>query len=65
MENLRPGAMGRLGLDHETLSERRPGLVYASASGWGQDGAGATRPGLDIMAQAAGGLMSVTGVPGR
>lgn len=63
VENLRPGAMDRLGLGYEALAERRPELVYASASGWGVDGAAATRPGLDIMAQAASGLMSVTGEP--
>jgi crotonobetainyl-CoA:carnitine CoA-transferase CaiB-like acyl-CoA transferase len=63
VENLRPGAMDRLGLGHEALRERRPELVYASASGWGQDGRAAGRPGLDIMAQAASGLMSVTGPP--
>ncbi|WP_226357871.1 CaiB/BaiF CoA-transferase family protein [Pseudonocardia sp. ICBG601] len=63
VENLRPGAMDRLGLGYEALAQRRPELVYASASGWGVDGAAATRPGLDIMAQAASGLMSVTGEP--
>lgn len=63
VENLRPGAMDRLGLGWAALGARRPGLVYASASGWGQDGAAAGRAGLDIMAQAASGLMSVTGDP--
>lgn len=63
VDNLRPGAMDRLGLGYEALADRRPELVYASASGWGVDGAAATRPGLDIMAQAASGLMSVTGEP--
>ncbi|ALE72904.1 CoA-transferase [Pseudonocardia sp. EC080610-09] len=64
VENLRPGAMDRLGLGYAALSARRPELVYASASGWGQDGPAAGRPGLDIMAQAASGLMSVTGTEG-
>ena len=63
VENLRPGAMRGLGLDYATLSEVNPRIVYASASGWGQDGPLATLPGLDIMAQARGGLMSVTGTP--
>lgn len=63
VENLRPGAMDRLGLGWAALSARRPELVYASASGWGQDGAASGRAGLDIMAQAASGLMSVTGDP--
>jgi formyl-CoA transferase len=52
VENLRPGAMRGLGLDYATLSEVNPRIVYASASGWGQDGPLATLPGLDIMAQA-------------
>src|SRR5690606_41053932 len=63
VENLRPGAMRKLGLDYEAVSAVAPGLVYASASGWGQDGPLAALPGLDIMAQARGGLMSITGTP--
>ncbi|WP_459219064.1 CaiB/BaiF CoA transferase family protein [Pseudonocardia sichuanensis] len=63
VENLRPGAMRKLGLDYESLRESAPRLVYASASGWGQDGPLAHLPGLDIMAQARGGLMSITGTP--
>jgi len=63
VENLRPGAMSRLGLDYAALREENPRLIYASASGWGQDGPLAPLPGLDIMAQARSGLMSVTGFP--
>jgi crotonobetainyl-CoA:carnitine CoA-transferase CaiB-like acyl-CoA transferase len=63
VENLRPGAMRKLGLDHESIRGAAPRLVYASASGWGQDGPLANLPGLDIMAQARGGLMSITGTP--
>ncbi|WP_308282487.1 CaiB/BaiF CoA transferase family protein [Pseudonocardia nigra] len=63
VENLRPGAMRKLGLDYESLRPTAPRLVYASASGWGQDGPLAALPGLDIMAQARGGLMSITGTP--
>ena len=63
VENLRPGAMRGLGLDYPAVSEVNPGIVYASGSGWGQDGPLATLPGLDIMAQARGGLMSITGTP--
>jgi crotonobetainyl-CoA:carnitine CoA-transferase CaiB-like acyl-CoA transferase len=63
VENLRPGAMSRLGLDYAALREANPRLIYASASGWGQDGPLAHLPGLDIMAQARSGLMSVTGFP--
>jgi len=61
VENLRPGAMHRLGLDYDSVRKVAPQLVYASASGWGQNGPLATLPGLDIMAQARGGLMSITG----
>jgi formyl-CoA transferase len=61
VENLRPGTMRRLGLGYDELRQLNPRLVYASASGWGQDGPLAMLPGLDIMAQARGGLMSITG----
>jgi crotonobetainyl-CoA:carnitine CoA-transferase CaiB-like acyl-CoA transferase len=64
VENLRPGAMRKLGLGYEDLRKVNPRLVYVSASGWGQDGPLAGLPGLDIMAQARGGLMSVTGMSG-
>jgi crotonobetainyl-CoA:carnitine CoA-transferase CaiB-like acyl-CoA transferase len=64
VENLRPGALRGLQLDYETLRAANPGLIYASASGWGQDGPLSTLPGLDIMAQARSGLMSITGAPG-
>jgi crotonobetainyl-CoA:carnitine CoA-transferase CaiB-like acyl-CoA transferase len=64
VENLRPGAMRRLGLDYEALSAANPGLIYVAASGWGQDGPLSADAGLDIMAQARSGIMSVTGDPG-
>jgi crotonobetainyl-CoA:carnitine CoA-transferase CaiB-like acyl-CoA transferase len=64
VENLRPGAMRRLELHYDAVREENPRLIYASASGWGQDGPLADRPGLDIMAQARSGLMSITGTPG-
>ncbi|NMH80833.1 CaiB/BaiF CoA transferase family protein [Pseudonocardia xinjiangensis] len=63
VENLRPGALRRLGLGPDELAQLNPGLVYASASGFGQDGPLAALPGLDIMAQARAGLMSITGSP--
>ena len=63
VENLRPGAMRRLGLGYDDVRELNPRVVYASASGFGQDGPLADLPGLDIMAQARGGLMSITGNP--
>ena len=64
IENLRPGAMARLGLDAAGIWAVNPRVVYASGSGWGQDGPLAPLPGLDIMAQARSGLMSITGTPG-
>lgn len=64
MENLRPGAMARMGLDAAGVHAVNPRVVYASGSGWGQDGPLAPLPGLDIMAQARSGIMSITGTPG-
>ena len=65
VENLRPGTMKDLGLDYESLNRLNPRLVYVAASGWGQDGPLKDLPGLDIMAQARSGLMSITGNPGE
>ncbi|HXM55836.1 MAG TPA: CoA transferase [Candidatus Dormibacteraeota bacterium] len=64
VENLRPGTMADLELDYARLSALNPGLVYVAASGWGQDGPLSPLAGLDIMAQARSGLMSITGMPG-
>lgn len=63
VENLRPGTMGDLDLDYPRLARLNPGLVYVAASGWGQDGPLSRLAGLDIMAQARSGLMSITGTP--
>ncbi|WP_432191918.1 CaiB/BaiF CoA transferase family protein [Streptomyces sp. bgisy027] len=60
VENFRPGTMERLGLGHEELRARHPELIYCSISGFGS-GAGAAIPGYDLLVQAVGGLMSVTG----
>ena len=65
VENFRPGVKHRLGIDYETLSADNPGLVYASISGFGQDGPYASRPGFDQIAQGMGGFMSITGQPGE
>jgi crotonobetainyl-CoA:carnitine CoA-transferase CaiB-like acyl-CoA transferase len=62
VENFRPGTMERLGLGYDGLKARHPGLVYCSISGFGA-GAGAAIPGYDLLVQAVGGLMSVTGEP--
>ncbi|HSR26511.1 MAG TPA: CoA transferase [Candidatus Eisenbacteria bacterium] len=63
VENLRPGTMRDLELDYDRLSVLNPRLVYVAASGWGQDGPLSPLAGLDIMAQARSGLMSITGMP--
>ncbi len=65
VENFRPDVKGRLGIDYETLSAINPRLVYASISGFGQDGPYEKRPGFDQIAQGMGGLMSITGLPGQ
>ena len=60
IENFRPGVMDKLGLGCENLAARNPGLVYCSITGFGS-GAGAELPGYDLLIQALGGLMSITG----
>lgn len=65
VENFRPDVKNRLGIDYESLSVDNPGLVYASISGFGQDGPYRDRPGFDQIAQGMGGLMSITGKPGE
>ncbi len=65
VENYRPDVKHRLGIDYESLKTINPGLVYASISGFGQDGPYVGRPGFDQIAQGMGGLMSITGVPGE
>ena len=65
IENFRPNVKKRLGIDYRTLSRINPRLVYASISGFGQDGPYADRPGFDQIAQGMGGLMSITGLPGQ
>ncbi|MDG1378277.1 MAG: CaiB/BaiF CoA-transferase family protein [Yoonia sp.] len=64
VENFRPAVKKRLGIDYDTLSVTNPRLIYASISGFGQDGPMADRPGFDQIAQGMGGLMSITGEPG-
>ncbi|MCK5671422.1 CoA transferase, partial [Candidatus Bathyarchaeota archaeon] len=63
LENFRPGTMDRLGLGYDELSKINPGLIYAAISGFGQTGPYRTRPGYDIIGQAMGGLLSITGWP--
>ena len=65
VENFRPDVKERLGIDYETLKKRNPKIILASISGFGQDGPYAKRPGFDQIAQGMGGLMSITGEPGK
>jgi crotonobetainyl-CoA:carnitine CoA-transferase CaiB-like acyl-CoA transferase len=62
VENFRPDVMDKLGLGYEQLRGDNPGLVYCSITGFGA-GAGAEIPGYDLLVQALGGLMSITGTP--
>ncbi|WP_016881360.1 MULTISPECIES: CaiB/BaiF CoA transferase family protein [unclassified Rhodococcus (in: high G+C Gram-positive bacteria)] len=63
VENFRPGVMDKLGLGYEVLRELNPGLVYCSITGFGRDGGSHLR-GYDLLLQAVGGLMSITGQAG-
>ncbi len=63
VENFRPGLMAGKGLDFETLRAANPRLVYCSITGFGSGEGGAALPGYDLLIQALGGLMSVTGEP--
>ena len=63
VENFRPGTMEKLGLGYEDLKETNSRLIYASISGFGQYGPYKGKPGYDIIGQAMGGIMSITGWP--
>ena len=64
LENYRVGALNRLGLGYEEAKKRNPGIIYASISGFGQDGPYRDRAALDLILQAESGMISVTGEPG-
>jgi CoA:oxalate CoA-transferase len=64
IESFRPGVMDEIGLGHAAALKANPQLVYASCSGFGEDGPYASRPAFDVVAQAMGGVMSVTGEAG-
>ncbi len=63
VENFKFGGLAKYGLDHASLCERFPRLVYCSITGFGHTGPYASRPGYDVLIQGMGGLMSVTGEP--
>jgi crotonobetainyl-CoA:carnitine CoA-transferase CaiB-like acyl-CoA transferase len=63
VENFKAGGLRHYGLDYASLAALNPALVYCSITGFGQEGPGAGRAGYDLLIQATGGLMSVTGRP--
>lgn len=63
IENFKVGGTQSMGLDYPALSAENPGLIYCSITGFGQTGPMARRPGYDLLVQAMGGLMSITGAP--
>jgi formyl-CoA transferase len=65
VENFRPDVKSRLGIDYPALRAVNPRIVYASVSGFGEDGPYRSRPGFDQVVQGMGGLMSITGLPGQ
>lgn len=65
LENFRPGTLDRLGLGYEALRARNPRLIYCAVSGFGATGPLRDKAGLDLIMQGYGGLMSITGEPGR
>ena len=64
VENFRKDVKYRLGVDFEAVKKVNPGIVYASVSGFGQEGPYSERPGVDQVVQGMSGLMSITGQPG-
>ncbi len=64
LENLRPGAVQRLGIDYAAVAARNPRAIYCSISGFGQDGPYRNRAALDLVVQAESGMISITGEPG-
>ncbi len=65
IENFVPGTMTKLGLDYPAIEKQNPSIIYAAISGFGQSGPYANRPALDVVVQAMGGIMSITGEPDR
>jgi|TARA_B110000902_G_scaffold263509_2_gene342700 crotonobetainyl-CoA:carnitine CoA-transferase CaiB-like acyl-CoA transferase len=63
IENYKPDGLVKYGLDHATMLEKHPSVVYCSISGFGQTGPNRSQPGYDLMAQGYGGVMSLTGDP--
>jgi len=64
VENYRPGTMDKLGVGYEVLKEMNPKLIYAECSGFGDSGPYRLKPAYDVVVQAMGGIMSITGAEG-
>ena len=64
VENYKPGTMKKMGLDYEKVNKVNPRIIYVSGSGFGQDGPYSNRPAYDVVIQAMGGVMSITGEEG-
>ena len=64
LENYRPGTMEKFGLGYDVLKEINPNLIYAACSGFGETGPYKLKPAYDIIVQAMGGIMSITGPEG-
>ena len=64
VENFKLGGLRKFGLDYASVSARNPRLVYASITGFGQDGPRAAQPGYDFLIQGLSGIMDLTGEPG-
>ena len=64
IENFKVGGLAKYGLDYDTVAARNPGLVYASVTGFGQNGPRAAQPGYDFLLQGMCGIMDLTGEPG-
>ncbi len=65
VENFKPGTVEKLGIDYERVKEYNPKLIYVAGSGFGQYGPYAQKPAFDVIIQAMGGIMSITGEEGR
>lgn len=65
LENYKVGDLKKYGLDYESVKKINPKIVYCSVTGFGQDGPYASRPGYDLIIQAMGGIMDITGEPDR
>jgi len=65
VSNYVPGTMEKLGIGYDVVKKRSPGVIYAMCSGFGQTGPYKNKPAFDVIVQAMGGIISITGEPGR